>query len=125
MRPKDLDWQNPSRATNGLWVAKTALGDYVVGFDDGWHATLVARPPLHWEWEPENDPRSYSGPWDAQRACQAHYNSVVYSLTERSRVVARLGGIHGVSLLHNIEAYTPEAQKQFANGAALVQESHP
>jgi len=72
-----LAWVEPSGSTNGCWVAKTSLGTYSVAFEDGWFATL--EDGLKWEWEPEEDPRSYSGPVAAQKACQEHFERTIRS----------------------------------------------
>lgn len=72
---KPLVWQEPSRETNGSWTAKCLLGTFSVAFDDGWHAEL--EDGLRWEWEPEQDPRSYNGPFEAQRACREFYETSI------------------------------------------------
>lgn len=74
---KALQWKEPSPRTNGCWVAESAIGNFSVGFDDGWHACL--EDGLSWDWEPEDDPRSYGGPYAAQAACQQHLSSVILS----------------------------------------------
>mgnify|MGYP001104097693 CR=1 FL=1 len=68
VKVKPLFWREPDKRSNGCWTADCILGTFSVGFDDGWHASLE---DSHWEWEPENDPRSYEGPSAAQAACQA------------------------------------------------------
>lgn len=74
---KPLEWQEPTKGTNGCWTAKCILGTFYVAFDDGWHAGL--EDGLHWEWESEEDPRSYHGPLAAQRACQAYLDRCISS----------------------------------------------
>lgn len=76
-RPKALDWDPPSDVSNGCWTAKCILGTYSVVFEDGWSAVL--EDGLKWEWEPEEDPRSYSGPYAAQNACQEHFERTIRS----------------------------------------------
>jgi len=72
---KPLEWLEPSGKTNGCWVAESILGTYSVVFEDGWCAVL--EDGFGWEWEPENDPRSYEGPKAAKDACQAHLGTQV------------------------------------------------
>lgn len=73
---KPLEWDEPSKATNQCWVARTVLGTYSVCFEDGWYAVLEDGATC-WEWDPEQDPRSYHGPHAAQTACRAHYESTL------------------------------------------------
>lgn len=77
VRVKPLIWSEPSKANNGCWTAESIFGTFSVGFDDGWHASID--DGLRWEWEPENDPRSYEGPSTAQAACQAFLDSRILS----------------------------------------------
>jgi hypothetical protein len=70
---KPLVWREPDKLSNGCWTADCILGTFSVAFDDGWHACL--EDGALWEWEPENDPRSYEGPFAAQAACQALLDS--------------------------------------------------
>jgi hypothetical protein len=73
---KPLAWREPEKLTN-VWTADSVLGTFSVGFLDGWYACLEDGD--RWEWEPENDPRSYDGPYAAQAACQAHFDSRILS----------------------------------------------
>ena len=69
VRVKPLVWKEyPS-----LWRAETALGVYSVGFEDGWWAQLEGVE--FWDWQPEEDPRSYSGPEAGMLACKADYEA--------------------------------------------------
>lgn len=86
LRVKPLEWSWPTAKNNHLWIAKSILGDFVVGFDDGWHATLDAHQG--WEWEPENDPRSYDGPSPAMGACQEYLERVLLSAVEPDPALA-------------------------------------
>jgi hypothetical protein len=70
-----ITWEEPNGSNNRCWVARTILGTYSVAFDDGWHASLEDGMP--WEWEPENDPRTYSGPSAAQKACDDHHRGEI------------------------------------------------
>jgi hypothetical protein len=74
---KPLEWSEPARANNGLWIAESIFGTFSVGFDDGWRAGI--EDGIQWEWEPENDPRSYEGPFAAQSACQAYLETRIRS----------------------------------------------
>lgn len=74
---KALIWNEPATMNNGCWTADCILGTFSVSFDDGWYACL--EDGARWEWEPENDPRSYEGPLAAQAACQAHLETNVLS----------------------------------------------
>lgn len=58
---------------NGVWYAGTIIGEYSVGFDDGWWCELSG--PAHWDWEPSEDRRSYCGPSAAKAAAQADYEA--------------------------------------------------
>jgi len=78
---KTLVWEGPTRATNGTWVAKTIIGNYCVGNDDGWHATLYDGIDK-WEWEPEEHPKSYKGPHAAKAAAQADYERRILAAIE-------------------------------------------
>lgn len=74
VRVKPLEWR---AANHGVYFAKTVVGIYSVGFDDGWWAGLSGNP--RWDWTPEQDPRSFSGPLVAQAACQAHFEHRILS----------------------------------------------
>lgn len=80
MRVRKLVWVEPTKLTNGCWCAECELGVFSVAFDDGWHAEL--NDGRDWEWEPEMDPRSYEGPYAAQRACQAYRDARILSAIE-------------------------------------------
>ena len=80
MRVRKLVWVEPTKLTNGCWCAECELGVFSVAFDDGWHAEL--NDGRDWEWEPELDPRSYEGPYAAQRACQAYRDARILSAIE-------------------------------------------
>lgn len=74
---KALHWDEAVNIeTHEAWRADTVVGMYEVGFSDGWYATL---DDWKWEWEPENDPRTYAGPGAAQSACQEHYAQLIRS----------------------------------------------
>lgn len=70
---KSLEWEEPSRKTNGCWVARTVLGTYCVACEGGWWYAVMDEGFRHWEWEPPMDPRSYSGPQEFKDACQADF----------------------------------------------------
>ena len=80
VRVRKLEWVEPTKLTNGCWSAECELGVFSVAFDDGWHAEL--NDGRDWEWEPELDPRSYEGPYAAQRACQAYRDARILSAIE-------------------------------------------
>ena len=67
VRVRALEWKE----FPGFWRADTALGEYSVGFDDGWWAQLEGVE--FWDWQPEYDRRSYSGPEAGMLACKADY----------------------------------------------------
>lgn len=60
---------------NGVWCAETIIGEYSVGFDDGWWCELIG--PAYWDWEPSEDRRSYCGPSAAMAAAQAHFDAAI------------------------------------------------
>jgi hypothetical protein len=68
----NLAWEYVSQG--GYWRSQSALGLYECGFDDGWWATLDGGYG-YWEWEPEEDPRSYSTEFAAQAAANTHYRA--------------------------------------------------
>lgn len=67
----DLDWTENTK--NGVWTVETIVGEYSVGFDDGWWAELYG--PTCWEWALKENPRSFSGPSAAMAAAQADYEA--------------------------------------------------
>jgi hypothetical protein len=75
--PKPLVWDYVSNTQT--WQAKSGLGEYSVGFDDGWWGELIGN--IQWEWEPDCDPRTYYGPDAAQAAAQAHYEAAHWAQT--------------------------------------------
>lgn len=77
VKVKPLEW---AESTHGIFIAKTPVGAYEVGFDDGWWAQLDSAST--WEWEPENDPRSYDGPFAAKDAAQADFESRILAALE-------------------------------------------
>ena len=74
VRVNPLVWRQNA---HGIWYADSILGEYSVGFDDGWWAQADGRDP--WEWEPAEDPRRYSGPSAGMAACEAHYQARILS----------------------------------------------
>jgi hypothetical protein len=76
---KPLVWDEPGRLNNNCWVAKTIIGDYCVACEGGWWYAVMDEGFRHWEWEPEMDARSYTGPSAAQAACQADYEARILS----------------------------------------------
>lgn len=76
VRVKPLEW----RETREFWEARTPLGDYRCGFDDGWWAELEG--PTPWEWESPEDPRCYDGPSAAMLACKADFDQRILPTLE-------------------------------------------
>jgi hypothetical protein len=68
-----LVWEHMIKV--GYWRSQSALGLYECGFDDGWWATLDGYQS--WEWEPEEDPRSYSTEFAAQDAANTHHRAAI------------------------------------------------
>ena len=77
VRVKALEWK---QGRHGEWSAKSVLGLYEVGFDDGWWAQLEGG--VVWDWQPENDPRSYCGPEAGMLACKADYEARILAALE-------------------------------------------
>lgn len=73
---RPLEWDYISHT--GTWQAKSLIGEYSVGFDDGWWGQLEG--PIGWEWDAPMDPRSYSGPSEAQFAAQADHEARILSV---------------------------------------------
>lgn len=72
-------WDGPvTESWKASWTAESIIGEFIVGFDDGWYAQL--EHGLKWEWEPENDCRTYEGPSAAMEACQEHFDAQVESV---------------------------------------------
>ena len=71
LRVKPLEWKEYPE--HGFWRADTNLGEYSVGFDDGWWAQLEGVE--FWEWETPEDQRFYVGPEDGMLACKADYEA--------------------------------------------------
>jgi hypothetical protein len=69
----NLAWEYMTE--RGYWCSQSALGLYECGFDDGWWATLDGYG--YWEWEPEEDPRSYSTEFAAQDAANTHHRAAI------------------------------------------------
>ena len=69
----NLAWEYVSQG--GYWRSQSALGLYECGFDDGWWAALDGYQ--YWEWEPEEDPRSYSTEFAAQAAANTHHRATI------------------------------------------------
>ena len=78
VKVKPLVWEYVS-ITN-TWQAKCELGEYSVGFDDGWWAQLEGA--TYWDWDSPEDPRSYIGPISAQFAAQADYQARILAAVE-------------------------------------------
>lgn len=90
-----LEWGEPCPSSNMCWTAKTAIGTYYVANDGGyWGAGLEDN--LRWEWEPEDDPRSFRGPESAQSACQEHFASVIRSGLDDQPPPATTDTLYGV-----------------------------
>lgn len=74
---KVLEWREAEHIDDHTaWCATSIIGEFVVGFDDGWYAML---DDWKWEWEPDNDPRTYEGPSAGQAACQAYFEARILS----------------------------------------------
>lgn len=72
-----LEWHEAEHIDDHTaWFARSIIGEFVVGFDDGWYATL---DDWKWEWCPDDDPRTYEGPSAGQKACQEYFESQVLS----------------------------------------------
>jgi hypothetical protein len=72
-----LEWREAEHIDDHVaWCASSIIGEFVVGFDDGWYATL---DDWKWEWCPDNDPRTYEGPSAGQKACQAYFEGRILS----------------------------------------------
>ena len=69
----NLAWDYMNRG--GYWRSKTALGIYECGFDDGWWSSLDGH--MAWEWEPEEDCRSYATEFAAQAAANTHHRAAI------------------------------------------------
>lgn len=78
VRVKALEWKE--YPAQGFWRADTPLGEYSVGFDDGWLAQLEGVE--FWEWEAPEDPRCYSGPEAGMLACKADYEARILAALE-------------------------------------------
>jgi hypothetical protein len=72
---KPLEWKE--YPDQGFWRADTVIGEYSVGFDDGWWAQLEGVE--FWNWETPEDPRCYSGPNAGMLACQADFTARILS----------------------------------------------
>jgi hypothetical protein len=83
VKVKALEWEDPSPKNNNVWVARTVLGTYCVGCEGGWWYAVLDEGFRHWEWEPENDARSYSGPFAAQAAAQQDYEARILSALDQ------------------------------------------
>ena len=78
VRVKPLEWKEYPE--QGFWRADTAIGEYSIGFDDGWWAQLEGVE--FWEWEPPEDPRCYLGPEAGMNACRADYEARILAALE-------------------------------------------
>lgn len=78
---KPLEWKE--YPDQGFWRADTVIGEYSVGFDDGWWAQLEGVE--FWNWEPPEDPRSYLGPSAGMLACQADYTARILSVLKGAK----------------------------------------
>jgi hypothetical protein len=87
VKVKPLVWQEHD---DGLWFAETIIGEYRVRFDDGWWWAELTEGLIYWEWTPENDPRSYSGPGAAMAACLKHYESKISTTVQPAPKVGAL-----------------------------------
>jgi hypothetical protein len=82
MAVKPLEFREAEHIEDhAAWYAPSIIGEFVVGFDDGWYATL---DDWKWEWETEDDPRTYEGPDAGQEACQKYYESRILSALSQS-----------------------------------------
>lgn len=79
LRVKPLQWKE--YPNQGNWRADTPVGEYSVGFDDGWWAQLEGVE--FWNWETPEDPRSYSGPEAGMNACKADYETRILATLEK------------------------------------------
>lgn len=80
---KGLEWKEYPE--QGFWRADTALGEYSVGFDDGWWAQLEGVE--FWNWETPEDPRCYSGPESGMNACFADYRARIAAALDMDALV--------------------------------------
>jgi len=89
MLPKilPLEWTQANGDAHPEWRARSIVGEYTVGFDDGWYVQL--EDGLKWEWEAGEDPRAIEGPELPRRVCQAHYESTVLSAFDLSTEAAQ------------------------------------
>lgn len=77
---KPLEWEEATNIEDhSAWRAETIVGTYEVGFDDGWYSWLNDGA---WEWQPENDCRTYYGPSAGQAAAQIDYERRILSAIE-------------------------------------------
>jgi hypothetical protein len=79
---KPLVWHD----VGNCWEAKTPIGTYSVGFDDGWWAELSG--PSMWEWEAPINPRAYDGPSAAMLACKVDYEARLLAALDLAKVEA-------------------------------------
>lgn len=79
-RVKPLVWEE----SINIWTAKTILGEYIVGFDDGWWCGCELSGPVYWDWDPPEDRRSYYGPFAFIAAAQADYEARILSALDRT-----------------------------------------
>lgn len=79
VKVKSLEWTEQC----GVWEAKCPVGEYTVGFDDGWWAELSG--PESWDWEPSRDRRSYCGPLAGMSAAQADYETRILAALSEDR----------------------------------------
>lgn len=84
VKVKPLEWVD---GRNCECSAETVVGMYEVGFDDGWWAQLEGG--VTWDWEPDQDPRSYEGPGAAKAAAQADFDRRILSALEDTLTAAQ------------------------------------
>jgi hypothetical protein len=77
VRVKPLVWED----MGGYWRAKSCVGEYEAGWEDG--AWAANDGPSMWEWRPEEDPRGLSE-YNAKAAAQADYEARIIAALEPS-----------------------------------------
>ena len=106
LRVKPLQWKE--YPNQGNWRADTPVGEYSVGFDDGWWAQLEGVE--FWDWQTPEDPRSYSGPEAGMRACKADYEARILATLEDS-IPAPASSALDKLIAEAVAAATPTMQR--------------
>jgi len=74
IKVKPLEWENPTRLSNGCYAAKTFFGDYYVAQQDGlWYA---GNEEIRFDWECEYDTNTLDA---AKAAAEADYQKRILS----------------------------------------------